>query len=76
MNPCNAHNRNVHIVNSIRHHIKPLNAGKFDCSFNVSKLATCKSSNKSVRKINDCPVVNPVREYVIVNQTKRACKRR
>ena len=30
-------NRNVHIVNSISRHTKPLSVGKSDCSRNVSK---------------------------------------
>ena len=37
MSSCNVRNQNVHIVNSISHHIKPLNVGKSDCSRDVSK---------------------------------------
>ena len=37
MSPYNVRNRNVHIVNSISHHTKPLSVGKSDCSGNVSK---------------------------------------
>ena len=37
MSSSNVHNRNVHIVNSISHHTKPLSVGKSDCSLDVSK---------------------------------------
>ena len=43
MSSCNVGNRNVHIVNSISHHTKPLSVGKSDCSRNVSKPVICKS---------------------------------
>ena len=49
--------------------IKPLNLGKSDCSCNVGKPVICKSSDESVCKIiNDCQVVNTVRESVVGNQ--------
>ena len=35
MSSCNVLNRNVHIVNTVSHHTKPLNVGKFDCYRNV-----------------------------------------
>ena len=34
---CSVCNRNVHIVNSVSHHTKPLSVGKSDYSRNVSK---------------------------------------
>ena len=37
MSSCNVRSRNVHIVNSISHHTKPLNVGKSGCSRDVSK---------------------------------------
>ena len=43
MSSCNVRNRNVHIVNSVGHHTKPLSAGKSDCSCNVSKPVICGS---------------------------------
>ena len=43
MSSCNVRNQNVHIVNSISDHTKPLSVGKSDCTRNVSKLVICKS---------------------------------
>ena len=43
MSSCNVRNRNVHIVNNISRHTKPLSDGKSDCSRNVSKPVICKS---------------------------------
>ena len=43
MSSCNVRNRNVHIINSISHHTKPLRVGKSDCSHNVIKPVICKS---------------------------------
>ena len=43
MSSCNVRNRNVHIVNSISRHTKPLSVGKSDCSRNVRKPVICKS---------------------------------
>ena len=37
MSSCNVRNRNVHIVNTISHHTKPLSVSKSDCSRDVSK---------------------------------------
>ena len=37
MSSCNVRSRNVHIVNSISHHTKPLSVGKSGCSRDVSK---------------------------------------
>ena len=42
MSSYHVRNRNVHIVNSISHHTKPLSVGKSDCSRNVSKPVICK----------------------------------
>ena len=61
MNSCNVHDRNVHSVSSISHHIKPLNIGKSDFCSNISKPVMCKFSNKSVYNlISECQAVNPV----------------
>lgn len=61
MNSCNVHDRNVHSVSSISHHIKPLNIGKSDFCSNIGKPVMCKFSNKSVYNlISECQAVNPV----------------
>ena len=52
MNSCNVRNRNVHIVNSISHHTKPLSVGKSDCSRNVSKPFICKSLHVKPLKVS------------------------
>ena len=60
MNSCNVHDRNVHSVSSISHHIKPLNIGKSDFCSNIGKPVMCKFSNKSVYNlISECQAVNP-----------------
>ena len=75
MSSCNVCNQNVHIVNSISHHTKPLSVGKSDCSCNVSKPVICKSLNISVsRIINNHQVFNLVHESAVVNHTKHAHK--
>ena len=38
MSFCNVLNRNVHIINTVSHHAKPLNVGKFDCYRNIIVL--------------------------------------
>ena len=45
MNYCNARSQNVHIVNGISRHIKPLIDGQSTFSCNVTKPVICKSSN-------------------------------
>ena len=61
MNSCNVHDRNVHSVSNISHHIKPLNIGKSDFCSNISKPVMRKFSNKSVYNlISECQAVNPV----------------
>ena len=52
MSSCNVRNRNVHIVNSISHHTKPLCVGKSDCSRNVSKPVICKSLHVKPLKVS------------------------
>ena len=61
MNSCNVHDRNVHSVSSISHHIKSLNIGKSDFCSNIGKPVMCKFSNKSVYNlISECQAVNPI----------------
>ena len=59
MSSCNVRNRNVHIVNSINHHTKPLSVGKSDCSHNVSKPVIRESVvvNLSKRVVNDLVIL-------------------
>ena len=76
MNSSKLRYRNVDIVNSITHHIKPLNVAKSDCSCNISISTICKSSKKFFCRIIKYPqVVNPVRESIFANHSKRARKR-
>ena len=71
MSSCNVPNQNVHIVNSISHHTKPLSVGKSDCLCNVSKSVIKQIVYKI---INICQVFNPVQESAVVNHSKCACK--
>ena len=62
MSSCNVRNQNVHIVNSISHHTKPLSVSKSDCSHNVSKPVICKSLHvkplKVSKSMSSCNVRN------------------
>ena len=76
MSSCNVHNRNVHIINSISHHTKPLSAGTSDCSRNVSKPVICKSLHIKPLKVGksmiSCNVHN--RNVHIVNSISHHTK--
>ena len=68
MSLCNVGNRNLHTVNSISHHTKPVSVGKFDFSHNVRKPVICKSSHVktlNVSKSISCNVPN--QNVLIVN---------
>ena len=61
--------RNVHIVNSISRHTKPLSVAKSDCSRNVRKPVICKSLQVKPlnvsKSISSCNARS--RNFLIVN---------